>query len=144
MSTDIAEIIDKFAQKSLDVFRDSVLGHSEAIDELWDIWNECRYPGWDGYESLAVEEDTYRAAYTLIESLPLGFPRPELGAEPDGQITLEWRKSPSRVLSVSVDPDGFLHYAGIFGTNKHFGTLTLFPTAPPKQLRQLVREVYRV
>jgi hypothetical protein len=76
----------------------------------------------------------------LIDSLPLGFLRPSIGAEPDGHITLEWRRSPRRVLSVSVDPDGFLHYAGLFGNNKRFGTLTFFST-PPEELLQLVRDL---
>ena len=87
-----------------------------------------------------MEQETYHAAYTLIESLPLGFPRPSIGAEPDGQLTLEWYKSPRRTLSVSVDPDGLLHYAGLYGANKRFGTLALFSTAP-SELIQLVRDL---
>jgi hypothetical protein len=135
-----ATIIDQVAQKSRDAFRDSILGPLESIEELYEVWHACRTPGWDGYGALAVEQETYHAAYTLVESLPLGFLRPTFGAEPDGQLTLEWRKSPSRVLSVSVDPDGFLHYAGVFGAGKKYGTLTFFSVAPP-ELLQLVRKL---
>ena len=136
----VAELIDRAARRSREVFRDSTLGPRETLEELGEVWEECRYPGWDGYGALPVEQDTLRAAYSLIESLPFRFPRPSIGAEPDGQLTLEWRTSPHRVLSVSVDPDGYLHYAGLFGTNKRYGTLTYFSTVPPEVL-QLVREL---
>lgn len=118
----------------------TAFGNRPAIDELNDVWEECRKPGWDGYGALPVEQTTLTAAYQLLDSLPLGFPLPSIGAEPDGQLTLEWRTGPHRVLSVSVDPDGYLHYAGLFGTNKRYGTLTFFSTAPA-ELLQLVLEL---
>jgi hypothetical protein len=133
-----AEVLDRAAQTTLEAFRGSILGHQEALEELAEVWKECQHPGWDGHEALPVEAETLRGAYTLIESLPLGFPRPSISAEPDGQLTLEWYKSPSRTLSVSVDPDGFLHYAGLFGASKRYGTLAYFSSAPA-ELIQLVR-----
>lgn len=135
--TKYSEIIDQAVQLPRNAIRESILGHQESYEELAEVWQMCRNADWDGYDALAVEQDTLRGAYTLIESLPLGFPRPEIGAEPDGQLTLEWRKSPSRVLSVSVDPDGFLHYAGVFGASKRYGTLPFFSEAP-QELFQLV------
>lgn len=138
--SDYAAIIDQAVQKPRSEIRNSVLGHSEAIEELYDVWEECRTPGWDGYGALAVEQDTFTAAYMLISTLPLSFMRPSIGVEPDGQLTLEWRKSPSRVLSVSVDPNGLLHYAIVSGMKKHHDTLAFFSTAPQKLL-QLVRSL---
>lgn len=136
--TQYSQVLDSVARKPQLALRASTLGHPEALEELWDVWDECRTANWDGYQALPVERETYHAAYVLIESLPLGFPRPAIGAEPDGQLTLEWHKSPSRTLSVSVDPNGFLHYAGLYGANKQFGTLAFFSTAP-SELIQLVR-----
>ena len=134
------QVLDSIARKLQRTLRDSTLGHPEALEELSHVWDECRQANWDGYQALPVEQATYQATYTLIESLPLGFPRPSIGAEPDGQLTLEWYKSPSRTLSVSVDPDGFLHYAGLFGANKRFGTMAFFSTVP-SELVQLVRDL---
>lgn len=135
-----AEKIDDVAKGPRAEFRLSKLGHQAAFEELWDVWKDCSQPGWDGYGALAVEQETLAAAYRLIESLPLGFPSPSIGAEPDGQLTLEWHKSPTRTLSVSVDPEGYLHYAGLFGGNKRFGTLEFFETASA-ELIGLVREL---
>jgi hypothetical protein len=128
-----AGLIDKAARRPQEAMRNSTLGHQEALDELWQVWNECRQRNWDGHEAWPVEQDTYTAAYTLISSLPLG-------ADPDGQLTLEWHKSPRRTLSVSVDPNGFLHYAGLFGSSKRYGTLTLYSSAPD-ELIELVRDL---
>jgi len=140
LATPYSEIVDSAAGRLHEKIRSSTLGHQEALEELWEVWDECREGNWDGYHAFPVEHETYRAAYTLIESLPLGFPRPSIGAEPDGHLTLEWYKSPRRCLSVSVDPDGLLHYAGFYGPNKHYGTLTFVSTAP-SELIQLVRDI---
>src|SRR5690348_13848275 len=97
LNREYAAIIDRTAQRSRNAVHQSVLGHQASLQELAIVWEECRQPGWDGYDALAVEQETLRFTYGLIESLPLGFPRPSIGAEPDGQLTLEWRKSPSRI-----------------------------------------------
>lgn len=137
-----AEMIEQAARRPYDEVRRSTLGHQKALDELWEVWDACRHPNWDGYDGLPVEQATLRQAYSLIESLPLGFPRPSIGAEPDGHLTLEWHKSPTRTLSISIDPDGYLHFAGLFGSDKRYGTITFFSTAPdPDELIQLVRNL---
>ncbi len=130
-----ADAIDSAVRQLQQNLRSSVLGHQEALDELAEVWEECRHPGWDGHGALAVEQETLRGTYIIIDSLPLGFPRPSIGAEPDGQLTLEWHKSPTRTLSVSVDPDGFLHYAGLFGQDRKYGRMTFFSSAPEELVR---------
>jgi len=130
-----AELIDRVARGSRAAIRDSVLGHQEAFEELAEVYEECRNPGWDGYGALAVEQETNRIAYQLIESLPLGFPRPSISAQPDGQLTFEWYRTPRRTLSLSIDPNGFIHFAGLFGHEKHFGTLLILEGLPDSLLR---------
>jgi len=121
-----SEFIDQAVRRPQEQLRSSTLGHQESLEELGEVWDECRHANWDGYNALPVAQETLCGTYQLIASLPLGFPRPSISAEPDGQLTLEWRKSPGRVLSVSVAPDGLLHYAGLFGPNKRYGTLVFF------------------
>lgn len=107
------------------------------MTELDEVFQECGVPGWDGYDALPVERDAYDRARLLIESLPDNFPSPSIGAEPDGQLTLEWHISTSRSLSISVDPSGLLHFSGIFGAGKICGSLPFFGTVPD-ELLQLV------
>jgi hypothetical protein len=130
-----ADLIDAGAQRRRNEFRFSVLGHQEAFDELAEVYDECRQAGWDGYGANAVEQESLRRAYVLIQSLPLGFPRPSISAQPDGQLTMEWYRTPTRTLSLSIDPDGFIHYAGLFGAEKHFGTVPLLDGLPERLLR---------
>lgn len=108
----------------------SSLRNTEAQRQLVELSAICRQEGWDGYGALPIEWTTFALAQQILDTLPLGCPVPSLSAEPDGHITMEWYRSPHRVLSVSVDPNGYLHFAGLYGTSKKYGTLTLFADAP--------------
>lgn len=118
----------------------NALGIEPSLDELGTVWEECRLPNWDGYGAAPVSQDTLRNTYTLLESLPLGMPRPSIGAEPDGQLTLEWHRSSRRTLSVSVTPDGELHFAALLGPNRVYGTEVFFGDVPQRIL-ELIRQV---
>jgi hypothetical protein len=137
-----AEFVDTETRKGYRrLQRTNVLGVEPVREELGAVWEECRHPGWDGFGAVAVSQDALRTTYQLLESLPLGFPRPSIGAEPDGQLTLEWHRSPGQTLSVSVDPDGYLHYAGLFGPNRRFGT-EVFMGELPEVIQRCIQEVY--
>jgi hypothetical protein len=111
-----------------------------ATEELQDVANECSSIGWDGYGAAPVKQETVRQAKCLLNALPLGMAAPSVGAEPDGQITFEWYQSPRRILSISVSPDGDLHYAALLGYRKSYGTEPFFGEIPSAVL-ELVRRV---
>ena len=46
--------------------------------------------GWEGEGSIGVAVATCQVARELVESLPTKFRTPEISAEPDGHIHLEW------------------------------------------------------
>ncbi len=112
-----------------------------VFDELYEVHESCRHANWDGYGAAPVANETYVDAYRLLESLPLGTLPPSIGAEPDGHLTLEWHRSPRRTLSVSVSPDGDLHYAALLGAGKAYGTEPFFGETP-KAILDLIRRVY--
>ncbi len=117
------------------------LPKNDVLNELFEIAEECKASNWDGYGATPVTEDTYRVAYRLLEALPLGMPVPTVGAEPDGHLTLEWYRSPRRTLSVSISPDGDLHYAALLGpSDKDYGTKPFFDEFP-KTILDLIRRV---
>ena len=93
-----------------------------ALEDLYSVAQKYSAPNSSGERSDPVSDDVYNYAYRLIEALPFGTPKPSIGAEPDGQITLEWYASPNQVLSVSVSPDAELHYAALIGENRSYGT----------------------
>ena len=92
------------------------------FEELFQTFKECREPNWDGYGDQAVREETYHLAHQFLAALPLSTPLLSIGAEPDRQITVEWYRSPQRTMSVSISPDGDLHYAALLGLTKPYGT----------------------
>ncbi len=116
------------------------LGREAAFNELCSVADDCKVPNWDSQGAVAVVDDTYRVAYRFLEALPLGVQTPSVGAEPDGQLTLEWYRSPRRTLSVSVSPEGDLHYAALLGSRKRYGTEPFYGEAP-KVILDLVAEV---
>ena len=121
-NTETASYIDATTQKQKGYFNQSVtLGKQSAYNELYAFWQECKSPNWDGYNALAVEEKTLFNAYWFIESLPLGYPLPSVGAEPDGHLTLEWYRNPRWILSVSISPEGMFYYAALFDTESEQG-----------------------
>lgn len=112
-----------------------------ALDE---VYQEAKAADWDGYGAKAVGPAVYAWAKRFISMLPTTTPPAEVSADPDGEISVLWRKGPWRVLSVSVGPDGRLSYAGLFGGRaKSHGTEYLgaeLPKAISDNLRRLVSE----
>lgn len=130
-----SEVIDNAARAPHKELKRSVLGHYEAYQELAQVWDECREQGWDGYNAPAVEQDTLRFAYQVLESLPIGFPRPTIGAQSSGQLTFEWHRHSTRTLTVSIDCTGEVFYAALFGTEEHCGKGTFNGELPVNILR---------
>ncbi len=118
------------------------LGRADLFDELSDLAQECATPGWDGYGASAVASATVDEASRFLRSLPEAASRPTLGAEPDGQITVEWYVSPKRTLSVSVSAQGELHYAALIGSSRHFGTVPFLGDCP-EDIAELIQRVVR-
>jgi hypothetical protein len=98
------------------------LGVAIATEEVARVVQECSTANWDGYGAAAIQEETFDRACAFLEALPLGIPAPSVGAEPDGHLTLEWYRSPRLTLSVSISPEGDLHYAALIGPAKAYGT----------------------
>jgi len=141
IATRYSNRLDRATSQSRKRLQESrAIGNRAALDELGEVFQECSEAGWDGYNARPVDQEKMLCAFRIIDSLPPGFPMPSIGADPDGQIALDWRTGPHRILSVSVDPEGVLHYAGIYGRNKHHGTIEYYFSAPDKLL-QLVAEL---
>lgn len=110
-----------------------------AMEELCDTFEHCKAAGWDGYDAFPVDPQTYYNASRFIEALPAGIAAPSIGVEPDGHLTFEWYKQPRQTLSVSISPDGEIHYAGLFGGSKAYGTEPFYGEIPSALLELIQR-----
>lgn len=136
-----ADYIKKINQNNSQHFSQSVtLGKQSAYTELTKLWDECKTPDWDGYDAFAVQEVTFNNALAVINALPLDWPLPSFGAEPDGHITLEWYDHPRWILSVSVSPEGYLYYAALFEDSSTKGT-EFFLGNIPTTILNLIKQV---
>ena len=115
-------------------------GVSKAFEELRMAYHEFASENWDGYGALPVSKESYLLAEHFLKALPLGTKNPVVGAEPDGQLTLEWYQSPRQLLSLSISPDGTLHYAALFGSSKSYGSEP-FTGKVPENIMALIRRI---
>lgn len=141
--SDAAQFVDRESDKERWRLRElHAFGIERSLrDELGTVWEECREPNWDGYQALPVTQDTLRSTYQFLESMPSGVPSPSIGAEADGDLTLEWHQSRRHTLSVSVSPEGDLHYSALFGSNRVYGTEAFFGDIP-KIILDLIRRIH--
>ena len=113
-----AQYLDNTSQANKQYLLNSTtFSNQSAYEELVNVWNECKTPNWDGYDSLPVLEETFINTYLFIKALPLGYTLPSVGVEPDGHLTLEWYRHPRWTISISISPEGILYYAALFGNS---------------------------
>jgi hypothetical protein len=122
-ASSVARLIsERWAQITTSLQESNALGNPALFDDLQQLAAECAEGNWDGHGAAPVQADTIATAQEFLLALPLGTPRGSVGAEPDGHVTIEWYSSPKRTLSVSVSPDGNLHYAALLGAAARYGT----------------------
>ncbi len=142
-TSDAARFVAKRGEQGRQRLQESYtlgMGGKGVFAELGAVVNECLVPNWDGHGAAPVRYDVYLLAYQFLEAMPLGTPAPSVGAEPDGHLTLEWYRAPRRILSVSISPEGELHYAALLGPRKAYGTEPFFGEVP-KVILDMIRRV---
>jgi len=86
-----------------------------AFFELARVVRLGQQPNWDGYGALRPDLAVSQLACRFLNTLPSVIPTPEVGLDPDGEISFAWITSKDRQFHVSLSPDGLLSYAGVFG-----------------------------
>lgn len=79
-------------------------------------------------------------ALRLLDTIPSGFPVPEIALDPDGEVAFDWMHGDRTMVSVSIGPDRDPSYAAglVDGTVHGFMRWTdRFPVALTDMLRRL-------
>lgn len=92
------------------------------LDELHELSREASRKGWDGYGAEPLSADAYDFAKMFIKALPTTAPLPEVSADPDGEVSLDWSFGSRRALTVSVGPTGRCTFAWMLGQRSNRGT----------------------
>ncbi len=112
----------------------------KVMTRLSEMGTEKSAPNWDGYGASPVTAEAVNHAMNFISILPNSVPSPTVGAESDGEVTIEWYQAPRQVLSVSVSPDGQLSYAALIGNYRSHGTRGV-ENGPPEDIIKLIDDV---
>lgn len=97
-------------------------GCFSALQRLERLKNACLAMGWDGEEAKVVSLISHNNAWQFLFDLPLGIIAPDPGIDVNGQMTLEWRRSDGRLLSLTFDDQWNVHYIAFLGSDKIYGT----------------------
>ena len=97
-------------------------GYERALGELEETKREASFDGWNGYDARPMNPEAYVNAKIFLESMPSTAPFPEISADPDGDVALDWFFSPGKALSVSVGPTGRCTFAWMRGRRTYRGT----------------------
>ena len=140
-----------FSPEAQLIWRGRVPLSPSSADQIWiqeqiksnlqSLAKGCAIEGWDGYDAQPISSETYQLALRVTSSLPASLPSPSIGAEPDGHITLEWHRNSHRTLSVSISPEGYLHFAAILGAGSNQYGTEIFWDSVPKTILELIYNI---
>ncbi len=114
----------------------------DVINSLFEIYEECSKPDWDGYGASSISEETYEEAFRIIDSLPSTIKMPEITCEPTGEIAFEWNRGKGQVFVISVGGKHKINYAGIFGGNNKIHGSEYFDESIPSTVINNLRRLY--
>ena len=107
---------------------------ASMISSLQALRAEHSEPNWDGESAKPVAEVALDAAVSFIRALPGNLPLPEIAAEPDGAISLDWAPSKHRVFTVSIGMTDRLPYAWLDGSDRGHGVARFDSEHIPQKL----------
>jgi hypothetical protein len=110
------------------------------LDALDKFVNGAMHENWDGEGGLPVSWETFINARRFLEQIPVKWRPPEVNADPDGEISLEWSAGPRRRFSVSIGPEERISYAWLSGAERGHSVNT-FVTEIPRQFLDHVDQV---
>lgn len=101
---------------------------SYTCDQRWQVkaqllalFEDCNAEDWDGYGAKGVTPQSLNVALEFLEKLPAFVANPEIAADPDGEISFEWFKSDDMILTLSINSERKIAYAGILGEERPRG-----------------------
>jgi hypothetical protein len=143
--SDSAKILDKLQKEVREHILNSYVMSSQAdkvISELDEVRAEASREGWDGYGARPLDHGAYVFGKMFLNALPSTAPLPEVSADTDGEVALDWIFGERKALTVSIGRTGRCTYAWMLGQRTNRGTDWIDDEIPAQiviALGQLVR-----
>jgi len=103
-----------------------------AIEKLEEVYRQCSFDDWDGYDAAAISKETYFEARRLLRLIPSSCPLPDILPEPEGEIGFEWYRGKGFSFVISVGGNNIITYAGQFGENNEIYGSECFRDSMPQ------------
>lgn len=132
--SDVAVLLRDLKQQARKTFFTAISygdDHYRLLADLDEAYRECSVENWDGYGAEPVLPRTLHNAAKFLEVIPSTVEPPEIGTDPDGEISFEWGSKVGYVFSVSIGPENKLNYAGLRGSSTVHGTEYFNGKIPP-------------
>jgi hypothetical protein len=113
----------------------------EALDVLFDAYNEACDCDGDEENEYVVSSDLLETACRFLLAVPLGTPLPEPDFLPNESVAFVWYAASRRRLTVAVSEDGALAYSALLGRYKKAKGTAIFIDAVPEEVMRLVDRV---
>lgn len=117
----VQEIISKQEEVDILMKNDAYTfceGFQSALQRFERIKDASSVDGWDGEDAKAVTPRSCYNAKQFLLKTPLGIAAPDPGVDVNGQMTLEWRRSDGRLLSLTFDDRDNVHCIVFLGPEK--------------------------
>ena len=111
----------------------------DAINALLELEPRYREKNWDGQGADPIPEAAFQEARTFLLKLPATIPLPEVIAEPDGYLGLEWYANKWLLYVVSFSGKGAMSCSGLMGRERIYGTRYMDEGIPAEVLRNIAR-----
>ena len=112
---------------------------ADVIDALLELEPRYQAANWDGQGADPIPAAALKEARTFLRKLPSTLPLPEVIAEPDGYLGLEWYANKRLLYVVSFNGNGALSCSGLFGQLKIYGTWYMDEGIPGEILRAIAK-----
>lgn len=113
----------------------------DRIDSLIALDRRYQEPNWDGEGASPIPEAAIHEARMFLYRFPASLPLPDVTAEPDGYLGLEWYGHKRLLFGVSLNGKGALSCSGLIGQTKIYGTYYMDDGIPGEILREIARIV---
>ena len=123
--SDPAKELDKLHERVREhILKSYVMSNAteKVLTELKEIRSEASRIGWDGYNARPLDPASYNFAIRFLNSLPTSAPLPEVSADTDGEVALDWIFGERKALTVSIGPTGRCTFAWMLGQKTNQGT----------------------
>jgi hypothetical protein len=140
--SDAAQSLERTRETIAQSQRASVtLSRQQTLDDVFLAYREADEQWKVAEGETPVSEEVMATTCQFVEALPIGVRSPSVVREPDGHISLEWYRNPRRMMTVSIGPDGRLHWAALLGSEDPRGT-GIFVGRIPKTILHCIYRVF--